>query len=107
MRHPMIIWRTGAMILGSLAKLDCSMALGNVTFNHGVEGSSPSALTNKNGRFLNFCPFPLPPVWALCWQIDCRTFPGHLDVKTRCFAGQDSGSIAPPVLSTQTAHTAR
>ena len=45
----MIIWRNGAMILGSRAKLDCNMALGHVTFNHGVEGSSPSALTIKTG----------------------------------------------------------
>jgi hypothetical protein len=33
-----------------------------VTFNHGVEGSSPSALTNKTGRFLSFRPF---------WQSAC------------------------------------
>jgi hypothetical protein len=39
-----------------------------VTFNHGVEGSSPSALTNKIGRFLNFLRFAKPAVWALCWQ---------------------------------------
>jgi hypothetical protein len=43
-----------------------------VTFNHGVEGSSPSALTNQiNG------PAAIPqiqkmPVWALFWQIGCR-----------------------------------
>ena len=31
----------------------------HVTFNHGVEGSSPSALTNEIGHFLHFHPSPL------------------------------------------------
>ena len=32
-----------------------------MTFNHGVEGSSPSALTNETGRFSNFLHFSQSP----------------------------------------------
>lgn len=35
-----------------------------MTFNHGVEGSSPSALTNEIG-FQNFSPFAAKPMSAL------------------------------------------
>jgi hypothetical protein len=43
-----------------------------VTFNHGIEGSSPSALINEIRHNLNFPDFPKIPVWALCGQIHCR-----------------------------------
>ena len=43
-----------------------------MTFNHGVEGSSPSALTNEINYLAEF-PFHLGIVlWAVCGQIDCR-----------------------------------
>jgi hypothetical protein len=43
-----------------------------VTFNHGVEGSSPSALTKEiNHLYRNYI-FLENPVSALCLQTHCR-----------------------------------
>jgi hypothetical protein len=41
----------------------------HVTFNHGVEGSSPSALTKQ---IVKSTLLQETAVWAPCWQIDCR-----------------------------------
>jgi hypothetical protein len=50
-----------------------------VTFNHGVEGSSPSALTMKSRTEVNFGESGKLPVWALCWQNDYRGRHAKLD----------------------------
>src|SRR3954454_8628784 len=43
-----------------------------VTFNHGVEGSSPSALTKKIRHNLDFTGPAEALVWAACGQMSCR-----------------------------------
>jgi hypothetical protein len=58
-----------------------------VTFNHGVEGSSPSALTNEIGHNLNFEGFGKATLSALCLQIGCRPPRcARTVVKRRCAA---------------------
>ena len=48
---------------------------GAITFNHGVEGSSPSALTMQNQKVRGCSPAFLSVqksiVWTLCGQRDC------------------------------------
>jgi hypothetical protein len=43
-----------------------------VTFNHGVEGSSPSALTNKINTLYQYADSDEAAVSALCLQTSCR-----------------------------------
>jgi hypothetical protein len=43
-----------------------------MTFNHGVLGSIPSALTKKIKHLRQNSKFRFKLVWAVCWQISCR-----------------------------------
>jgi hypothetical protein len=45
----------------------------HVTFNHGVLGSSPSALTKQIKHLHQISKSSEFSLWALCWQIDCRS----------------------------------
>jgi hypothetical protein len=67
-----------------------------VTFNHGVEGSSPSALTKKINNLSAQLTIQESSVWALCWQIDCRPPRSrkrrpNLTVAVRCSEGHRGG----------------
>jgi hypothetical protein len=42
------------MIVGSSCKLGSKSSTDNITFNHGVEGSGPSALTNQINTYTKF-----------------------------------------------------
>jgi len=65
-----------------------------VTFNHGVEGLSPSALSNRIRHYLNFGAFDASPVWALCWQNTCRTaFSGHIEERRGLCGGFRPGRV--------------
>jgi hypothetical protein len=44
-------------------------------FNHGVEGSSPSALTNNINSLEIIPEIAETLVWAMCWQTDCHAPP--------------------------------
>jgi hypothetical protein len=53
-----------------------AQAVEHVTFNHGVAGSSPAALTKQIKYLPEFLLIARKPVWALCGQIDCRVLAG-------------------------------
>src|SRR6202166_3137322 len=64
-----------------------AQAVEHVTFNHGVEGSSPSALTKQSSTSCISGDLAKSLVWALCGQNDCR-LPARWLAQTRpCTVG--------------------